>query len=134
MPTFEEKHSISNEKDLITTRHISSKCPKIEELDKKCVALTKTFTNEQTTEFQQLINEAFENNYIDDEQLPQTLEVVLEILEDLIDRGRPMKTSDEDITIVYLPSYIQVAPITKKKNSSLASLEVSNLEDPLPLP
>ncbi|CAG8598297.1 14841_t:CDS:2, partial [Racocetra persica] len=83
--------------------HIISKCPKVEELDKKYVALTKTLTNKQTIEFQQLINVVFENNYINDDQLPQALELVLEILEDLIDREKLMKnivSNLEDLLIL----------------------------------
>ncbi|RIB11618.1 hypothetical protein C2G38_2202951 [Gigaspora rosea] len=65
--------------------HIVSKCPEIKKLEKQCAILSATMTDDQLTKFQEVINYIFGNDYIDDSQLLQALELVLEILEVIID-------------------------------------------------
>ncbi|RIB00433.1 hypothetical protein C2G38_2234324 [Gigaspora rosea] len=51
--------------------------------------------DKQAAEFQQLVHEVVGGNYIKDVQFYEDLKIVLEILEDLIDRERIVKNSDK---------------------------------------
>ncbi|RIB00427.1 hypothetical protein C2G38_2234338 [Gigaspora rosea] len=77
--------------------------------------------DKQAAEFQQLVHEVVGGNYIKDVQFYEDLKIVLEILEDLIDRERIMKNSDKNLQnfrnnkeTEYLSLYIkQTAPMKK---------------------
>ncbi|CAG8772059.1 13539_t:CDS:2 [Dentiscutata erythropus] len=70
--------------------HIVSKCPAIR-MKRKCAALLKKLTKEQAVEVQVIIDEAFSNFEIHEEQVPQTLKFLLKVLEKVI------KEEKEDI-------------------------------------
>ncbi|RIB14796.1 hypothetical protein C2G38_2194048 [Gigaspora rosea] len=96
----------------------------IKELYNKCVILAKSFINKQATEFQQLVYKVVGGNYINDVQFYEDLKIVLEILEDLIDREKPcskkypkylQKSRDKEET-EYLSLYIKLTAPIKKNN------------------
>ncbi|KAF0558621.1 hypothetical protein F8M41_008541 [Gigaspora margarita] len=51
--------------------------------------------NKQAAEAQEIINEAFKNHKLDDEQIPRALEFIVKILEEII--------REEEENIIYLP-------------------------------
>ncbi|RIB14088.1 hypothetical protein C2G38_2196149 [Gigaspora rosea] len=91
---------------------IVSRDSKTQELYRKCVALVKTLTDEQAAQFQQLVDEAVSNDCTNNAQFYQDLKIVLKILEDLTNNENM-----EEVPIIYLPLYIQIAPLVKKRNS-----------------
>ncbi|RIB29479.1 hypothetical protein C2G38_2155267 [Gigaspora rosea] len=93
---------------------IVSRDSNIQKLYRKCVALVKTLTDKQAAQFQQLVDEAVSNDYTDDAQFYQNIEIVLEILEDLTNNE-----NREEVQTIYLPSYIRIAPPVKKRNSTM---------------
>ncbi|CAG8706719.1 9310_t:CDS:2, partial [Racocetra persica] len=85
--------------------------------------LLRTLTSEQIEVVQEIINENFEG-ILDDEQIPEALELTLEVIGDMINNN------DEEVSILYLPSYIQVTPTVKRKNPPLAPPVVPSPEVP----
>ncbi|RIB18083.1 hypothetical protein C2G38_2037204 [Gigaspora rosea] len=71
--------------------------------DKVCHLIQNTY-REQATEVQKIINEEFSNSKIHEEQAPEALKFLLDVLKDVV------KEEKEDIT--YLLSYIKV-PISQ---------------------
>ncbi|RIB05063.1 hypothetical protein C2G38_2220678 [Gigaspora rosea] len=67
----------------IVKGHNVSRCPDAKELEEKCTILLTTFTDEQVAEVQEIINKAFGHSEIHEEQVPEALEFLLEVLEDI---------------------------------------------------
>ncbi|RIB11099.1 hypothetical protein C2G38_2204344 [Gigaspora rosea] len=111
-------------------RHEVSKYSKVEEIYNKYATLAKTLTNEQAAKFQQLVHEVVGGDYINDVQFYEDLKIVLEILEDLIDRERIVKNSESSKGVTrfrdkeepeYLSLYIQINASVKKDCSPQVS-------------
>ncbi|RIB21775.1 hypothetical protein C2G38_2175641 [Gigaspora rosea] len=75
--------------------------PEVKRLEKKCATLLEILTEEQAAEVQEIINEVFGNSEIREEQVPQALNFMVKILEDV--------TEEEEEDTVYLPPYIKVS-------------------------
>ncbi|RIB15341.1 hypothetical protein C2G38_2039464 [Gigaspora rosea] len=66
------------------TEHNISRCFDVKELKKNCTTLITIFTEEQVAEVQEIVNKVFSYSEIHEEQVPEALEFLLEILEDII--------------------------------------------------
>ncbi|RIB06815.1 hypothetical protein C2G38_2216154 [Gigaspora rosea] len=77
-----------------------NRCPNIKELKEKCIILLMTLTIEQTNEVQDLIEEAFRSQYLEEKQNFQILDFILKIIEDITYIHNSQKTQEEEV--VYL--------------------------------
>ncbi|RIB11639.1 hypothetical protein C2G38_2202913 [Gigaspora rosea] len=73
--------------------------PDIRRLEKKCTALFEILSEKQAVEVQEIINEAFGNSEIREEQMPQALNFIVKVLKDII----------EEENTIYLPPCIKVS-------------------------
>ncbi|CAG8771246.1 16358_t:CDS:2, partial [Gigaspora rosea] len=91
-----------------TNRHNKFMCLRIGRLDENCATLFETLNEEEMTKVQTLINQAFGDDYIDDTQLPQALELLIEILEDFKDNKND---KDEKENLTSSNSYDEKEPL-----------------------
>ncbi|CAG8730468.1 3261_t:CDS:2, partial [Gigaspora rosea] len=110
--------------------HNVSRCPDVRELEGKCATLLMTLTTEQTNEVQDLIEEAFRSQCLEEEQTSQILEIKVDIIEEITSTYCEEYTSD----VVYLPSYINVSdePICSKNSQKTQKEEIVSLNINLP--
>ncbi|RIB08540.1 hypothetical protein C2G38_2211416 [Gigaspora rosea] len=101
---------------------IVSKDANIKKLKKECAMSFATLTWVQAIEVQEIIDKAFGNCNLDDEQIPQALEFVLKVIEEVV-----MFDGNDTENIIYLPPYLDGSdnchPIQSQKHSIKISME-----------
>lgn len=98
--------------------YVVSMCPKIRRMQLECLELLDALTEEQNAKVQEMIDKPMRDRSFND---PQALKFFLKILENV----SSLEDNDEKEEVVYLPSYIQVMPPTKKRRDPPISPAVS---------
>ncbi|RIB05512.1 hypothetical protein C2G38_2219464 [Gigaspora rosea] len=105
---------VCNSKGATFIRNLS-KCPQVTYLDETCTALFEALTDEQAAKAQKVINEAFGNCKLDNEQIPRALELIVKVLEEIIQEEEEeniYKSSVMEILDLY---YILEVPVDSAK-------------------
>ncbi|RIB04790.1 hypothetical protein C2G38_2221393 [Gigaspora rosea] len=97
----------------------------------ECVARFTALTDEQAAKAQEVIKEAFRVRVLDDEQIPQALELLLGIIEEVSMCHNPYVDEEEEENIVYLPPYVE---LSSRKKSQYKSAPLEEVEEIVYLP
>ncbi|CAG8560524.1 1908_t:CDS:2 [Racocetra persica] len=96
----------------------------IRQLELKCHRILTALAPEELDEVQSIIDEVWGYESIDDAQIPQALELMLEILEDFTNEKRKV----EALSIIHLPTYIKPSSTPYRSSNRFTYPESAEIE------